>query len=60
MGGATTFLGTPNVEVVPKTGTALVFEHNIFHEGSELFDGLKYTVRTDIMYIERPKEEKKT
>ena len=57
-GGATTFLGTPNVEVVPKTGTALVFEHNIFHEGSKLLDGLKYTVRTDIMYIERPKEEK--
>lgn len=58
-GGATTFLGTPNVEVIPKTGSALVFEHNIFHEGSKLNAGLKYTVRTDIMFEERKKEERK-
>ena len=58
-GGATTFLGTPNIEVFPKTGMALIFEHNIFHEGSELNDGIKYTLRTDIMFIERKKEEKK-
>ena len=58
-GGATTFLGTPNVEVKPKTGMALIFEHNIFHEGSLLNDGLKYTLRTDIMFVERKKEETK-
>lgn len=52
-GGGTTFMslgGAERVEVVPKTGSALIFQHNIYHEGSKLKKGRKYAVRTDVMY----------
>ena len=53
-GGATTFFNPKNedrlVKVVPKTGSLLLFEHNLLHEGSELIAGRKYAMRTDIMY----------
>jgi len=53
-GGSTTFLGWQNkedrVEFVPKTGSILIFQHDILHEGSELKKGRKYTIRTDVMY----------
>ncbi|XP_005110744.1 probable prolyl 4-hydroxylase 3 [Aplysia californica] len=51
-GGATNFLGS-NFEVepvVPKTGSVLIFQHDIFHEGEELKKGRKYAMRTDVMY----------
>jgi hypothetical protein len=35
---------------------ALIFEHEILHEGSLLEGGRKYAVRTDFMYQERSKE----
>lgn len=61
-GGSTTFIGTDGKrqEVVPKTGSILIFEHPILHEGSELISGRKYTIRTDVMYsseIYKPEEE---
>jgi len=55
-GGATTFLkrveksDEGDVEVVPKTGSILIFQHDLYHEGSRLIKGRKYTVRTDILY----------
>lgn len=36
--------------VAPKKGTALVFHHPLRHEGKTLVSGLKYVLRTDIMY----------
>jgi len=33
-----------------KTGSILCFQHNIFHEGAYLSKGMKYCVRTDVMY----------
>ena len=39
----------------------MVFEHPIFHEGSELISGRKYTIRTDVMFssqIIKPKKKK--
>lgn len=36
--------------VRPATGGALFFEHAQLHEGSEVKDGLKYVLRTDVMY----------
>jgi len=54
LGGNTTFMSErsdeQNVGVVPKTGSILVFQHDILHEGSLLEGGIKYTIRTDIMY----------
>jgi len=55
-GGSTTFLKRAeksdkgDVEVVPKTGSILIFQHDLYHEGSLLKEGVKYTVRTDILF----------
>lgn len=46
-GGATRF---EEIEVVGQLGMALVFEHSLFHEGAEVLDGVKYVLRSDIMY----------
>ena len=57
LGGATTFLlcSSQNdaVRIFPKTGSVLVFQHNgLLHAGDDVFRGVKYTMRTDIMYRE--------
>lgn len=52
-GGETTFMDYDEevrVPVVPKTGMILVFEHDLYHEGSLVRSGLKYTIRTDVLY----------
>lgn len=38
------------VPVKPRTGMALVFGQELLHEGSQVKNGVKYTVRTDVMY----------
>jgi len=53
-GGATRFFsmyGEGYMDVVPRTGSCLVFQHrNLLHSGEDVVMGTKYTVRTDIMY----------
>ncbi len=58
-GGATQFIQEVNykhiheretLDVVPKTGYVLLFEHELLHTGQRLVKGRKYTIRTDIMY----------
>lgn len=55
-GGATTFIKDAynriyqDYSVIPKVGRVLLFEHDIEHEGSILKNGLKYCIRTDVMY----------
>ncbi|KAF9359086.1 hypothetical protein BGX26_000186 [Mortierella sp. AD094] len=61
-GGATSFLqekmiwadedeGTREIVAVPpKTGQVLVFQHDLVHEGSKVTEGLKYVIRSDILY----------
>lgn len=34
-------------------GSVLVFPHKILHQGSEVIDGIKYVMRTDVMYSTR-------
>lgn len=46
-GGATKFA---EFDIVPETGMALIFKHEIKHEGSPVKDGVKYVFRSDIMY----------
>lgn len=36
--------------VRPKEGTALVFNHDTLHEGLPVTDGVKYILRTEVMY----------
>jgi prolyl 4-hydroxylase len=46
-GGDTTF---DLINIHPKKGTALLFLHSLEHSGSEVTQGIKYVLRTDIMY----------
>jgi prolyl 4-hydroxylase len=49
-GGATEF----RTEFIqPQEGAALVFPHTLAHQGTEVLDGLKYVLRTDVMYRRR-------
>ncbi|KAG0201367.1 hypothetical protein BGX28_005792 [Mortierella sp. GBA30] len=60
-GGATTFLEQKQlwiggdevgkkVDVACKTGQALVFQHDLVHQGSKVLAGQKYVIRSDILY----------
>ncbi|ORZ13342.1 hypothetical protein BCR41DRAFT_296102, partial [Lobosporangium transversale] len=63
-GGATTFLEERMawaktdeemtlrncVAVSPKVGQALVFQHDLVHEGSKVTQGEKYVIRSDVLY----------
>ena len=48
-GGETDFLDLAS-SVVPRTGTALLFQHGLLHEGCRVTSGVKYVLRTDVMY----------
>ncbi|WP_425617040.1 prolyl hydroxylase family protein [Anatilimnocola sp. NA78] len=47
LGGQTSFEG---ITVVPETGLALFFVHQIRHKGQPVHRGRKYVLRTDVMY----------
>jgi prolyl 4-hydroxylase len=49
-GGETVFLVEPEVRIKPRTGAGLFFQHPIIHEGAVVTSGIKYAVRTDLMY----------
>lgn len=44
------FRRRPYLSVKPKEGMALVFVHQIWHEGAVVHSGQKYVLRTDVMY----------
>jgi predicted 2-oxoglutarate/Fe(II)-dependent dioxygenase YbiX len=46
-GGTTAF---DEVTIYPETGTALCFIHETKHEGAEVTRGVKYVLRSDVMY----------
>lgn len=63
-GGATRFLATdyrePSkyLDVEAKQGRVLVFQHaELVHSGEMVSSGVKYTMRTDVMYKMVPKSE---
>jgi hypothetical protein len=47
------------LKVVPEPGMAIVFNHEILHEGEQLKDGVKYIMRTDLMYDRQTAEQQK-
>jgi hypothetical protein len=52
-GGSTLFLSEDEKEstsVVPKAGRVLVFDHRLLHEGEKVTEGVKYAIRTDLMF----------
>lgn len=46
-GGATRFEAA---KVMGKAGMALLFQHGLIHEGAEVTQGVKYVLRSDVMY----------
>lgn len=46
-GGETKF---NEITIEGKTGMALLFLHSLLHEGAEVKKGIKYVLRTDVMY----------
>ena len=46
-GGDTTFCG---LRSRLRQGMFLLFLHNLYHEGSEVTQGVKYVLRYDVMY----------
>ena len=51
-GGATRFM---NCSITPETGKALIFKHELLHEGCPVLEGVKYVLRTDVMYKRKEK-----
>lgn len=49
-GGETTFMNGEGTIIKPETGMVLVFNHTLFHEGSEVESGQKYVLRSDVMF----------
>lgn len=47
-GGETVFRNIESVQ--PQKGNALVFRHKNRHEGKEVVSGIKYVLRTDVMF----------
>ena len=53
VGGETNFLDDQKgvvCSVKPLQGAALVFRHELLHEGAEVLSGLKYIIRTEIVF----------
>ncbi|WP_052732204.1 2OG-Fe(II) oxygenase [Hymenobacter terrenus] len=46
-GGDITFRG---LSIQPRQGMALIFLHSLYHAGSEVTQGVKYVLRSDVMY----------
>jgi prolyl 4-hydroxylase len=49
IGGETFFTDSESL-IVPEAGKALLFPHQLWHEGRTVTDGRKYILRTDVMY----------
>jgi hypothetical protein len=54
-GGATTFHASRDsdrkLDVDPKAGRVLLFQHRrLLHSGDDVISGIKYTMRSDLMY----------
>lgn len=57
IGGETTFFDQTEdklrFKVKPKLGQVLVFDHHQLHSGDPVIDGIKYVLRTDVMYTKK-------
>jgi predicted 2-oxoglutarate/Fe(II)-dependent dioxygenase YbiX len=54
IGGSTDFLHVTEeaITIEPRLGAALFFSHPVLHRGAPVVEGVKYVLRTDVMYRE--------
>jgi hypothetical protein len=59
-GGLTTFRSdeSRHLDIQPRTGSMLIFEHDILHEAQSVSKGKKCLLRTDIMYSSHSDDSK--
>jgi len=48
-GGSTKFR-LSELEIFPKAGQALLFQHQLWHQGTRVDSGVKYVLRSDLLY----------
>jgi predicted 2-oxoglutarate/Fe(II)-dependent dioxygenase YbiX len=48
--GGETFFADSESLIAPRAGKAILFPHQLWHEGRTVKDGHKYILRTDVMY----------
>lgn len=52
-GGKTAFWQfTDDIAIAPRAGSALLFQHRLLHEGCIVETGVKYVLRSDVMYAD--------
>lgn len=49
-GGETAFQEQLEAVVVPKAGRVAIFQHKLRHEGRPILAGVKYAMRSDVIY----------
>ncbi len=55
MEGGETLFPNSGTSIQPKTGMALLFAHQLLHQGCPITKGVKYVLRTDVMYRRKGK-----
>jgi WD40 repeat protein len=63
-GGKTLFFTSKEDESImksykPNTGDVMIFDHNLWHAGEEVFKGEKYVLRSDVLYNKTNHKETK-
>ncbi len=53
-GGGETEFPEQDRTIVPKTGSALLFQHMLLHAGKRVTSGIKYVLRSDVLYRPAP------
>ena len=49
IGGSTKFRRS-DIEVLPKVGNVVLFQHHLWHQGMKVEEGVKYVLRTDVVF----------
>merc|ERR1711871_1369697 len=49
-GGRTTFVSENLVPIDSAPGRAIIFDHELYHRGERVTDGIKYAIRMDVHY----------
>ena len=49
-GGNTKFLFDNEISIIPKIGLICLMDQNILHEVPNIINGVKYVIRTELMY----------